>query len=259
MPRFAANLSFLFTELPFLDRFQAARDAGFAAVEFMFPYAFSIEDIRARLDATGLELVLFNLPPGHWDRGERGFAALPDRENEFAARTELALSYAEALGCKRLHCMAGLETHGARRDVFVANLKLASQWAATLGISILIEPINTRDMPDYFLSRTADARAVIADVGEPNLALQFDLYHRHVMEGGVIEAVREYADLTRHYQCAGPPDRGEPMPSDLDYPAVFRAIDATGFDGWIGCEYKPRGKTAEGLGWIREMGSDPWV
>lgn len=254
MPRFAANLSFLFCDVPFLDRFEAAANAGFKGVEFMFPYAFPVEDLRARLDATGLELVLFNLPPGHWDKGERGFTALPGRENEFAARAELALQYAEALGAKRLHAMAGLTSHGANRETYLANLKLIAQWAAPLGIDILIEPINTRDMPDYFLSKTSDARAVIADVAEPNLALQLDLYHRHIMEGGAAEAIGAYVDITRHYQCAQPPDRGEPDEGELDYRELFRLIDATGYSGWIGCEYKPRGDTLSGLKWAGRLG-----
>lgn len=254
MPCFAANLSFLFTDLPFLDRFAAARAAGFRGVEFMFPYAFEAGDIRARLDETGLQVVLFNLPPGHWDKGERGFTALPGRENEFAARLEMALNYAEALGCRRLHAMAGLTTHGAIREAYIANLTLAADWAKPLGIDILIEPINTRDMPDYFLARTEDARSIIEEVGAPNLGLQFDLYHRHVMQGGVAEAIVAFQDLTRHYQCAGPPDRGEPHIGELDYKEAFRIIDATGFSGWIGCEYKPRGATVEGLVWAERLG-----
>ena len=174
MPRFAANLSFLFTELPFLDRFEAAAKAGFKGVEFMFPYAFAADDIRARLDAHGLEMVLFNLPPGHWDKGERGYTALPGRDDDFASAVDLALRYAETLNCPKLHALAGLTDHGARRDTYIANLKLAAQWAAPSGVSILIEPINTRDMPGYFLTRTADARAIIEEAGEPNLGLQFD-------------------------------------------------------------------------------------
>lgn len=254
MPRFAANLSMLFTELPFLDRFEAAARQGFKGVEFLFPYAVSIDDIRARLDANGLDLVLFNLPPGHWDKGERGFAALPGRDDEFASAVDLALRYAEALDCPRLHAMAGLAPHGARRDVYVANLKLAAQWAAPLGITVLIEPINTRDMPGYFLNRTAEARLIIAEVGEANLGLQFDLYHRQIMEGDVAPAIAEFAAITRHYQCANPPDRGEPDHGELDYAALFRAVDATGHAGWIGCEYKPRGDTVAGLGWPARCG-----
>lgn len=251
MPRFAANLSFLFTELPFLERFEAAAKAGFKGVEFMFPYATSAKEIRARLDANGLELVLFNLPPGHWDKGERGFAALPGRENEFASAVVLALTYAEALGCPRLHAMAGLAEHGASREAYVANLRLAANWAAEQGVDILIEPINTRDMPGYFLTRTSDAAEVIAEVGAPNLGLQFDLYHRHLMEGGVGDAIAEFASITRHYQCADPMDRGEPgASSEMDFAALFRAIDASGHTGWIGCEYKPRAGTLAGLGWL---------
>ena len=254
MPRFAANLSFMFMDLPFLDRFDAAAKAGFKGVEFMFPYAVPAAEIRARLDDNGLSLVLFNLPPGHWDKGERGFAALPGREDEFASAVDLALNYAEALGCPRLHVMAGLTTHGATREAYVANLRMAASWAAPMGIDLVIEPINTRDMPDYFLTRTADARDVIAEVGAHNLGLQFDLYHRHMMEGGVEAAIAEFGPLARHYQCADPPDRGEPSLATLDYARLFRAIDASGYTGWIGCEYKPRGDTLAGLGWPAACG-----
>lgn len=254
MPRFAANLSLMFTEVPFLDRFAAAAAAGFKGVEVLFPYAFKIEDLRARLDDNNLELVLFNLPPGHWDKGERGTTALPGREDEFASAVDLALGYAEELRCKQLHAMAGLTPHGANRDVYLANLKLAAGWAQPLDIDILIEPINTRDMPGYFLNRTEDARAVIADAGAPNVGLQFDLYHRQMMQGGVMEAIAEFAPLVRHYQCASPPDRGEPGQGDLNYTEVFRAIGKTGFEGWIGCEYKPRHGTAAGLGWPAQCG-----
>jgi hydroxypyruvate isomerase len=252
VPRFAANLSFLFTELDFLDRFAAAADAGFKGVEFMFPYAYDAADIRARADAHGLEVVLFNLPPGHWDKGERGFAALPGREDEFASSVDLALNYAEALGCQRLHAMAGLATHGAQRDVYLANLTLAAQWAAGTA-DILIEPINTRDIPGYFLTTTREARDIITEIQEPNLGLQLDLYHRQVMEGDVAGAIAEFAPIVRHYQCASPPDRGEPDRGDVDYRQAFKLIDETGYRGWIGCEYKPRGGTREGLGWLKTM------
>ena len=254
VPRFAANLSFLFLELPFLDRFEAAAKAGFRGVEFMFPYAHAVEDIRQRLDAAGLELVLFNLPPGHWDKGERGFAALPGREDDFAAAVDLALRYIEALSCSRLHAMAGLVSHGASRDAYVANLKMAAKWGAEQGVDILIEPINTRDMPGYFLTRTSEAREIIADVSEPNLKLQLDLYHRHIMEGDAAAAIREFLPLTGHIQCASPPDRGEPDHGDLDYRALFQLVDACGYDGWVGCEYKPRAATEDGLKWAEQCG-----
>jgi hydroxypyruvate isomerase len=254
MPRFAANLSMLFTEVPFLDRFAAAAKAGFKGVEFLFPYAFDVDDIRARLDQLGLEVVLFNLPPGHWDEGERGITALKGREDEFAAGVDLALRYAEALGCPRVHAMAGLDPHGTDRDVYLKNLTLAADWARGEGVDILIEPINTFDMPGYFLTTTEAARDVITEVGAANLGLQFDIYHRHRMQGGVLEAIAEFASLARHYQCANPPDRSEPQLDVLDYQRVFEAIDQTGFTGWIGCEYKPKGSTLEGLQWPRRCG-----
>lgn len=254
MPRFAANLSMLFTDREFLDRFAAAAAAGFKAVEFLFPYAFEAADIRARLDEFGLDLVLFNLPPGHWDEGERGTTALKGREAEFAAGLDLALTYADALGCKQLHAMAGLRPQGAEREVYLANLDLAAAWAAPLDIDILIEPINTRDMPGYLVSRTEDAREIIETVGRANLGLQFDLYHRHIEQGGVLEAIGEFAALTRHYQCANPPDRSEPGCNVIDYAAIFDAIDATGYARWIGCEYKPRAGTEAGLSWPQACG-----
>jgi hydroxypyruvate isomerase len=254
MPRFAANLSMLFTEVPFLDRFEAAANAGFKGVEFLFPYAFDVDDIRARLDQLGLEVVLFNLPPGHWDEGERGITALKGREDEFAAGVDLALRYAEALGCPRVHAMAGLDAHGTDRDVYLKNLTLAAEWARGDGVDILIEPINTFDMPGYFLTTTDAAHDVIREVGAANLGLQFDLYHRHRMQGGVLEAIVEFAPIARHYQCANPPDRSEPAVDSLDYRRIFKAIDQTGFTGWIGCEYKPRGSTLEGLEWLGACG-----
>lgn len=254
MPRFAANLSFLFTEHAFLDRFEAAAKAGFSAVEFLFPYAFDPAEIRARLVANSLELALFNLPPGHWDKGERGYAGIPGREDEFAHSLDLALRYAEALGCRRLHAMAGLTVMGACRETYIANLQLAAAWAADEGVSIQIEPINQRDIPGYLLSRTADAKAIIAEVGAPNLALQLDLYHRHVEEGGVAEAIAEYGPLVGHYQIASPPDRGEPDAGEVDFADAFRLIDANGFQGVVGCEYKPRAGTLDGLVWAKRLG-----
>jgi hydroxypyruvate isomerase len=254
MPRFAANLSLLFTEVPFLDRFEAAAKAGFKGVEFLFPYAFDAGEIRSRADDNGLQVVLFNLPPGHWDEGERGITALKGREDEFAAGADLALRYADALGCTRLHAMAGLEQHGTDRAVYLKNLSLAAEWARGEGVDILIEPINTFDMPGYFPTMTEDARAIIQEVAAPNLGLQFDIYHRHRMQGDVISAIAEFGSITRHYQCASPPDRSEPARGDVDYAAVFRAIDASGYQDWIGCEYRPKASTVEGLGWPRSCG-----
>lgn len=254
MPRFAANLSFLFTEVDFLDRFDAAAKAGFGAVEFLFPYAYDPAEIRARLVANDLELALFNLPPGHWDKGERGYAGVPGREDEFSYAVDLALRTADTLGCRRLHAMAGLTTHGACRATYVENLRLAAAWAADEGVTIQIEPINGRDMPGYLLSRTADARDVIAEVAAPNIALQLDLYHRQIEEGDVAAAIAEFGAIAGHYQIASPPDRGEPDRGEVDYAEAFRLIDASGFDGFVGCEYKPRAGTLAGLGWAERLG-----
>lgn len=255
MPRLAANVSFLFTELPLLDRFAAAAAAGFSAVELLFPYEYKVADIRQRLEACGLHLALFNIPPGEWDAGERGLAAIPGREADFAAAVAKALDYAEALGCRRLHAMAGLAAQGADLGVYVRNLAYAAERARRRGIDILIEPINTIDMPGYLLTRTHQAAEIIAAIGAPNLKLQLDLYHRHRMEGHAVEAIRDYAALVGHYQIAGPPDRGEPIPSELDVAALFAAIDATGYDGWVGCEYRPRAGTQAGLGWRDQLGA----
>ncbi len=250
MPRLAANLSLMFTERAFLDRFGAAAGAGFKGVEFLFPYAWTAAEIRARLDEAGLQQVLFNISPGDWDSGERGLAALAGREDDFSRALDQALDYAVILGCPRLHAMSGLVAQGARRDVLEANIDKAARAAASAGIEILLEPINSFDMPDYFLTRTAEAADVIAAVGARNLGLQLDLYHRHRMEGDVEGAIERYCGIVRHYQIAGPPDRGEPIPSELDVGALFARIDASGFVGWVGCEYRPRGRTQDGLGWL---------
>ncbi|MFN3869031.1 MAG: 2-oxo-tetronate isomerase [Hyphomicrobiaceae bacterium] len=249
MPRLAANLSFLFTEVDFLDRFAAARDAGFVGVEFLFPYAWAPGDLKQRLDDNGLELALFNITPGDWEKGERGLAGLEGREDEFRRGVEVALHYARALGCRRLHAMAGLASHGADLSTYVHNLAWAAERARPDGIDILIEPINTFDMPGYLLSTAGEAAQIIAALGLSNVRLQLDLYHRHRMEGDALAAVSDYSALVAHYQIAGPPDRGEPVPSELDVPGLFAAIDATGFDGFVGCEYRPRAGTLPGLGW----------
>lgn len=254
MPRFAANLSMMFTELPFLERFEAAAKAGFEAVEFLFPYAHPAEEIAARLRANGLTQALFNLPPGNWEAGERGLAALPGREVEFGAALREALVYADATGCKLLHVMPGLRHHGAERATYIRNLKKAASVAENHDVTIIIEPINTRDIPGFFLNTTAEARAVIYEVGAPNIGLQFDLYHRQIQEGDVTMAIREFGHLARHYQIASPPDRGEPDDGEMNYPYLFRQIDDTGFSGWVGCEYKPRGGTIGGLKWVERCG-----
>ncbi len=254
MIRFAANLSFLFPETPFLDRFAKAAEAGFKAVEYLFPYEYAPDEISARLKDNGLTQALFNLPPGDWAAGERGLAAIPGREADFAAAVGQALRYAEATGCRQLHAMPGLRHHGADRATYIANLKHAAKMAADAGVTILIEPINTRDIPGFFLNTTSEARAVIHEVGASNIGLQFDLYHRQIQEGDCAVAIRQFSSLTRHYQIASPPDRGEPDDGELNYAYLFKVIDETGFDGWIGCEYKPRGETEVGLRWVENCG-----
>jgi hydroxypyruvate isomerase len=254
MPRFAANLNFLFTELPLLDRFEAAARAGFTAVESTNLYEATAEQVAARLEANGLTLALFNMPTGDAAAGERGLTALAGRESEFWAAFETALRYAEATGGRRIHLPAGLTQRGAQHATYVANLRRAARAAAAAGLEVLIEPINRRDMPGFFLSRTEQARDVIAEVGEPNLRLQFDLYHRQIAQGDVATAIQEFVPIAGHYQIASPPDRGEPDDGEVNYAYLFRLIDRTGFSGWIGCEYRPRRGTAEGLKWVAACG-----
>ena len=254
MPRFAANLNFLFNDLPFLDQFDAAARAGFTAVESTDLYAATAEEVAARLRANGLTLALFNMPSGNAAAGERGLTSLAGREGEFWAAFETALRYADATGGRRLHLPAGLVHQGARRATYVANLRRAAKAAAAAGIEVLIEPISRREMPGFFLKTTEQARDLIAEVGEPNLRLQFDLYHRQIEQGGVASAIEAFAPLTAHYQIASPPDRGEPDDGEMNYAYLFQRIDATGFDGWIGCEYRPRNGTVAGLKWAAACG-----
>jgi len=258
MPRFAANLSFLFTELPFLDRFEAAAKAGFRAVEYLNPFEAPAAELKRRLQANGLTQALFNMAHGDWSKGERGMSAIAGREAEFAEAVKAALTYAEATGCKRVFAMAGLVHHGANRKTYVQNLATAARMATDSGVDIIIEPINTRDIPGYFLNRTGDARSIIHEVwsetGLRSVGLQFDLYHRQVMEGDVATAMAEYAPITRHYQIASPPDRGEPDAGELNYRTLFKLIDDSGYTGFVGCEYKPRNGTLAGLGWAKALG-----
>lgn len=254
MPRFAANLSFLFTELPFLERFEAAAKAGFRAVESTNVYEASADDIAARLKANGLTLALLNIAPGNPAAGERGLTSIPGREAEFATQFDDALRYAEATGSTRIHLLAGLVHQGARRATYVANIRKAARLAARHGVEVLIEPINRRDIPGYFLNHTHVARGVMHEVAEPNVGLQFDLYHRQIEEGDVAMAIDEFGPLARHYQVASPPDRGEPDEGELNHAWLFKRIDASGFAGYIGCEYRPRRGTLEGLGWAKALG-----
>lgn len=254
MLRFAANLSFLFNEVPFPDRFAAAAEQGFTACEFMFPYDYEAASLRQRLNANGLGLVLFNAAQGNWEAGERGIAALPGREAEFDAAISQSAGYARVLGNKLVHVMAGLETQGACRSTFIENLRRGADAVAGDGLTLIIEPINTRDMPGYFLNRTTQALDILADVGRANVGLQFDLYHRHIMDGDVEAGLREAKSVIRHMQIASPPDRGEPGQGELDFKRLFDVIDRSGYEGYIGLEYKPRAGTVPGLDWVKALG-----
>lgn len=251
--RFAANLSMLFTELPFMARFAAANLAGFRGVEFLFPYDFEPGEIHAHADHGGVEIVLFNLPPGDWDKGERGLAALPGREAEFEAAVSRALSYADTLCCTRLHAMSGIpeQISAECEETLVRNLRSACAEAGQHGVTLLIEPINTRDMPGYFLNYTEQARRIIDAVGAENLRLQLDLYHRQVMQGDLATAIRAHIDIAGHIQVANPPDRSHPDDGEIDYGYIFEVIEDTGYAGWIGCEYLPKGPTRDSLGWFQ--------
>ena len=267
MPRFAANLSMLYGEHAFLDRFAAAAADGFAAVEFLFPYDFSAGDIAARLRDNGLQQVLFNGPAGDWARGERGMACLPGHEDNFKRSIELALSYAAALRCPRVHVVAGIAPagfeHTALRETYVANLAWAAAQAAPQGVDIVIEPINTRDIPGFFLNRQDHAHEVIADVGVPNLKVQMDLYHCQIVEGDLAKKLEEYVPGGKvgHMQIAGVPERHEPDVGEIHHPYLFDLIDRLGYAGWIGCEYRPRltspGGTSAGLGWFQPYRNRP--
>ncbi|WP_186144000.1 2-oxo-tetronate isomerase [Burkholderia gladioli] len=255
MPRFAANLSMMYTEHPFLERFAAAARDGFRAVEYLFPYDFAADELKARLADAGLVQALFNAPPGDWAAGERGFASLPGREDEFRRAFDTALDYARVLGNDKLHVMAGLLPAGAdrarHREVYLRNLAHAAEAARAAGILVVIEPINTRDMPGYFLNRQDDAQAISREVGAPNLRVQFDCYHCQIVEGDIaVKLKRDFAGIG-HIQVAGVPERHEPDLGELNYPYLFELIDTLGYDGWIGCEYRPKAGTSEGLGWLR--------
>ena len=257
MPKFAANLSMMFTEVPFPQRFAAAARAGFGAVEFLFPYEHAPAEVAGWLREHGLENALFNLPPGDWAAGERGLAALPGREAEFRASVARALDYALAMGTQRLHAMAGLLPAGAGtaeraacRETYIENLRHAARELAKHGRTLLIEPINGRDMPGYFLTTQAAAHAIRAVVAEPNLKVQMDFYHAQIVEGDLATRFRKHFAGIGHVQIASVPARHEPDDGEVNYPCLFRLLDELGYDGWVGCEYRPRGKTEDGLAWF---------
>ena len=252
MPRFAANLSMMFNEWDFLDRFAAAADAGFTAVEFLFPYDFEPDAIAARLTKHKLTQALFNMPPGDFTRGERGLAALPDRREEFRAGLEKALVYAGATGVRRLHLMAGLTSGEAAEACYRDNVREAAERLGQAGLDLVIEPINGRDIPGYFLNDFGKAERLIRDLALPNLKLQFDIYHCQIIHGDVTMRLRAQAPLIGHVQVASIPERHEPDErSELNHPVLFAELDRLGYAGFVGCEYRPRGKTLDGLGWFR--------
>jgi hydroxypyruvate isomerase len=257
MPKFAANLSMLYTEAPLLERFALARAAGFAAVEFLFPYAHEAEQIAERLRRHQLQLVLFNLPCGDWNGGDRGMACDPHRIDEFRAGVPLALAYAAALGVPRLHCMAGKTPAGVApahaRATYIDNLRHAAALLRPAGIELLIEPINHYDMPGYFLTHSRQALDIIAEAACPNLFLQYDIYHMQRMEGELSNTIRAHLPLIKHMQIADTPGRHEPGSGEINYRHLFAFIDALGYDGWLGCEYLPAAGTDAGLGWRERL------
>jgi hydroxypyruvate isomerase len=257
MPKFAANLSLMFNELSFIDRFAAARAAGFDAVEFLFPYAFEPEQLAQRLARYNLQLVLHNLPAGDWAAGERGMACDPRRIAEFQDSVELALDYAEELGVKQLHCLAGKIPPKVPPErahaIYVDNLRFAAAECRKRQLNLLIEPINTRDIPGYFLSGSQQAAAIIAECGADNLFLQYDIYHMQRMEGELADTIRTHLPLIRHMQLADVPGRHEPGTGEINFRYLFGLLDELGYDGWIGCEYIPRGDTVAGLAWRAEL------
>ena len=257
MPKFAANLSMLYNELPFLDRFKAAADAGFQGVEFLFPYEFDAAALAQLLKINGLTQVLFNMQPGNWAAGERGIACLPDRRDEFRDGMPTVLRYARKLACRKIHCMAGLVPAGLNvaeaQATFIDNICFAAEALAGDGIELLIEPINTQDMPGYFLNRTQQALDVIAEVGLPNVRLQYDCYHMHIMEGDLNATIERNLKVISHIQVADAPGRHEPGTGEIDYPSVFRHLNKIGYEGWVGCEYRPKAGTIEGLSWMARV------
>lgn len=257
MPRFAANPSMMFTEVPFLERFERAGNAGFEAVEFLFPYAHSADDIERRLDDNGLTLVLHNLPAGDWESGERGIACLPDRVDEFRSGVVRAIDYAKALGVEQLNCLAGKAVSVSpekARATFVSNLSFAAKALENAGLRLLIEPVNTVDVPGFYLNRTAQAAEIIGDVGADNLFIQYDLYHAQRMEGDLAATLTKFLSRIEHIQLADNPGRNEPGTGEINFPFLFGHLDRICYDGWVGCEYGPAGNTEAGLAWIERLG-----
>jgi hydroxypyruvate isomerase len=254
VPKFAANLSMLFTELPFPERFGAAKAAGFEGVEFLFPYEFEKSALSKRLREQNLVQVLHNLPAGNWSAGERGIAIYPERVLEFRQGVQTAIEYARELGCNQLNCLAGICSSGGYgplyRGTFVENLRYAASELAKHRIKLLVEPINTRDIPGFFLTGTDQAAKIIEEVGSDNLFIQYDIYHMQVMEGDLARTIERHSARIAHVQLADNPGRNEPGTGEINYPFLYRHLDEIGYGGWIGCEYRPKASTTEGLGWF---------
>jgi hydroxypyruvate isomerase len=260
MPRFAANLGYLFTERPLIERFAAAKAAGFDAVELQFVYDHAPSALRTAIDQAGLTVLGVNTPPGKLAAGEFGVAAIPGREDEFEAVFRQALNYIVAIGGCQIHCLAGKvppEQRPAAEATFVRNIGRAADLAAEKNVAILIEPINPRDRPDYFLNRPEHAADLIAKIGRPNVRIQFDFYHVQILGGDLIRRFEKHFPLIGHVQIAAVPTRHEPDEGEVNFPAVFEALDRAGYKGWIGCEYRPRTRTEEGLGWAKPYGIVP--
>jgi len=271
MPKFAANLHYLFTEVPFMERFEAAAEAGFKAVEFQVPYDFPAAELRTQLMANGLKMVLFDAPMGDWERGDRGLAAVPGRTQDFRESLPRVLEYADALDCKTVHVMAGVVGTGdafeQAEHVYIDNLHHAAGFLGDHGIAAVIEPINnrmgvvaggpdytTQGMHGYFLNHTAQARRIIETVGSDSLFLHLDCYHMQMLEGNLAQSIRDNIAITRHFQVAGVPGRHEPDVGEINYPFLFDLMDELGYTGWVGCEYRPKGATLDGLGWAHRYG-----
>ncbi len=253
MPKLAANLTMMFNEVDFLDRFDAAAEAGFKGVEYLFPYDYDKRELAEKLKANELTQVLHNLPAGDWEAGERGVACHPDRIGEFLEGVERAIDYATTLGCKQVNCLAGVAPDSIEpqllHETFVANLRFAAQMLREAGIRLLIEAINTRDIPGFFLRNTDQALSIIEEVDSKNLSLQYDVYHMQIMEGDLTPTLEANLANIRHVQIADNPGRNEPGTGEINYPFLFKALDDMGYRGWIGCEYRPATTTLEGLGW----------
>jgi len=259
VPRFAANLSMMFNEVPFLDRFAAARRAGFEGVEFLFPYEHPAAEIRTRLAGEGLTQALFNMPPGNWAGGERGIASLPGRQAEFREGVNRALDYAAALDCRLVHCMAGIVppdvSPTTAAATYAVNLAWATEQAHPAGVRVVIEPINHRDMPGYYLNTQAQGAAIVDAIGRDRLGLQFDVYHVQITEGDITKRMEQFMPVIAHTQIADVPARNEPGTGEIGWRYVFRRMDELGYQGWVGCEYRPAGDTVAGLGWRQVFGT----